>query len=76
MCFQADLALLMGDDGADAKHKHFNYDKIMEQQNLRKKKRKKLMKKGGDLQVTSTLVSSEHLISHNSVIQCSFLVHC
>lgn len=31
------------DDGA--KHKHFNYDKIVEQQNLSKKKRKKLQKK-------------------------------
>ena len=38
------MALLMEDD--DAKHKHFNYDKIVEQQNLSKKKRKKLLKKG------------------------------
>ncbi|XP_044045352.1 ESF1 homolog [Siniperca chuatsi] len=40
------MALLMEDDGDDAKHKHFNYDKIVEQQNLSKKKRKKLLKKG------------------------------
>lgn len=40
------MALLMEDDHAAAKHKHFNYDKIVEQQNLSKKKRKKLLKKG------------------------------
>lgn len=41
------MALLMEDDhAAAAKHKHFNYDKIVEQQNLSKKKRKKLLKKG------------------------------
>lgn len=44
-CVQAEMALLMEDDGDDAKHKHFNYDKIVEQQNLSKKKRKKLLKK-------------------------------
>ncbi|XP_076584918.1 ESF1 homolog [Chaetodon auriga] len=43
---KAEIALLMEDDGDDAKHKHFNYDKIVEQQNLSKKKRKKLLKKG------------------------------
>lgn len=43
---QAEMALLMEDDHAAAKHKHFNYDKIVEQQNLSKKKRKKLLKKG------------------------------
>ncbi|XP_026179710.1 ESF1 homolog isoform X2 [Mastacembelus armatus] len=42
---KAEMALLMEDDAADAKHKHFNYDKIVEQQNLSKKKRKKLQKK-------------------------------
>ncbi|XP_059187056.1 ESF1 homolog [Centropristis striata] len=41
---KAEMALLMEDD--DDKHKHFNYDKIVEQQNLSKKKRKKLLKKG------------------------------
>ncbi|XP_051801530.1 ESF1 homolog [Acanthochromis polyacanthus] len=41
---KAQMALLMEDD--DAEHKHFNYDKIVEQQNLSKKKRKKLLKKG------------------------------
>uniref|UniRef100_A0A8C7JYL2 ESF1, nucleolar pre-rRNA processing protein, homolog (S. cerevisiae) n=2 Tax=Oncorhynchus kisutch TaxID=8019 RepID=A0A8C7JYL2_ONCKI len=40
---QAEMALLMDDD--DDKHKHFNYDKIVEEQNLSKKKRKKLLKK-------------------------------
>ncbi|KAF0036966.1 hypothetical protein F2P81_009840 [Scophthalmus maximus] len=32
------------DDVSDSKHKHFNYDKIVEQQNLSKRKRKRLMK--------------------------------
>ncbi|XP_035634835.2 ESF1 homolog [Oncorhynchus keta] len=40
---KAEMALLMDDD--DDKHKHFNYDKIVEEQNLSKKKRKKLLKK-------------------------------
>lgn len=40
------MALLMEDDAADAKHKHFNYDKIVEQQNLSKKKKKQLAKSG------------------------------
>lgn len=39
------MALLMEDDHATA-GKHFNYDKIVEQQNLSKKKRKQLLKKG------------------------------
>ncbi|KAM4595186.1 ESF1 homolog [Fundulus diaphanus] len=43
---KAEMALLMEDDGDEAKHEHFNYDKIVEQQNLSKKKRKKLLKKG------------------------------
>ncbi|KAM6940262.1 ESF1 homolog [Xenentodon cancila] len=43
---KAEIALLMEDDNADAKQKHFNYNKIVEQQNLSKKKRKKLLKKG------------------------------
>ncbi len=46
VCVQAEMALLMEDDGDEAKRKHFNYDKIVEQQNLSKKKRKKLLKKG------------------------------
>uniref|UniRef100_A0A8C7TNY5 ESF1, nucleolar pre-rRNA processing protein, homolog (S. cerevisiae) n=1 Tax=Oncorhynchus mykiss TaxID=8022 RepID=A0A8C7TNY5_ONCMY len=41
---QAEMALLM-DDEDDDKHKHFNYDKIVDEQNLSKKKRKKLLKK-------------------------------
>ncbi|KAI1896880.1 hypothetical protein AGOR_G00099400 [Albula goreensis] len=41
---RAEMALLM-DDEDDDKHKHFNYDKIVEQQNLSKKKKKKLQKK-------------------------------
>ncbi|KAM3624517.1 uncharacterized protein V6R79_024525 [Siganus canaliculatus] len=47
---KAEMALLMEDDGDEAKHKHFNYDKIVEQQNLSKKKRKKLLKKGEELE--------------------------
>lgn len=39
---KAEMALLMDDD--EEKHQHFNYDKIVEQQNLSKKRRKKLMK--------------------------------
>ncbi|CDQ89700.1 unnamed protein product [Oncorhynchus mykiss] len=41
---KAEMALLM-DDEDDDKHKHFNYDKIVDEQNLSKKKRKKLLKK-------------------------------
>lgn len=40
---RAEMELLMADD-EDDKHKHFNYDKIVEHQNLSKKKRKKLLK--------------------------------
>lgn len=38
--------LLMDEDD---KRQHFNYDKIVEQQNLSKKKRKKMMRKGEEL---------------------------
>ncbi|KAJ8285053.1 hypothetical protein COCON_G00039030 [Conger conger] len=41
---KAEMALLM-DDADDDKHKHFNYDKIVEHQNLTKRKMKKLKKK-------------------------------
>ncbi|XP_023117750.2 ESF1 homolog isoform X2 [Amphiprion ocellaris] len=44
---KAQMTLLMEDN--DPEHKHFNYDKIVEQQNLSKKKRKKLLKKGQEL---------------------------
>ncbi|CAK6983147.1 ESF1 homolog [Scomber scombrus] len=47
---KAEMALLMEDDATDVKHKHFNYDKIVEQQNLSKKKKKKLQKKGEQTQ--------------------------
>ncbi|KAG2467174.1 ESF1 protein, partial [Polypterus senegalus] len=40
---QLEMTLLMMDD-EDESRKHFNYDKIVEQQNLSKQKRKKLMK--------------------------------
>ncbi|XP_072512836.1 ESF1 homolog [Salminus brasiliensis] len=40
---KAEMALLM-DDEDEEKHQHFNYDKIVEQQNLSKKKKKKLQK--------------------------------
>ncbi|XP_041839249.1 ESF1 homolog isoform X2 [Melanotaenia boesemani] len=43
---KAQMALLMEDDADEARHRHFNYDKIVEQQNLSKKKRKKLLKEG------------------------------
>ncbi|XP_026059504.1 ESF1 homolog [Carassius auratus] len=46
---RAEMELLM-DDGEDDKHKHFNYDKIVEQQNLSKKKRKKLQKSNTPLE--------------------------
>ncbi|KPP68171.1 ESF1 protein-like [Scleropages formosus] len=43
---RAEMALLMDDDeDDDDNRKHFNYDKIVEHQNLSKKKKKKLMKK-------------------------------
>uniref|UniRef100_A0A8C1VUX4 ESF1, nucleolar pre-rRNA processing protein, homolog (S. cerevisiae) n=1 Tax=Cyprinus carpio TaxID=7962 RepID=A0A8C1VUX4_CYPCA len=45
----AEMELLM-DDEDDDKHKHFNYDKIVEQQNLSKKKRKKLLKSNTPLE--------------------------
>lgn len=41
------MVLLM-DDGAEDKQ-HFNYERIVEQQNLSKRKRKKLLKKGAEL---------------------------
>uniref|UniRef100_A0A8C5AKP0 ESF1, nucleolar pre-rRNA processing protein, homolog (S. cerevisiae) n=1 Tax=Gadus morhua TaxID=8049 RepID=A0A8C5AKP0_GADMO len=40
----AEMSLLMGDD-EDEKHNHFNFEKIVELQNLSKKKKKKLQKK-------------------------------
>ncbi|XP_069385674.1 ESF1 homolog [Paralichthys olivaceus] len=43
---KAEMSLLMEDDADEKKHKHFNFDQIVEQQNLSKKKRKKLLKKG------------------------------
>uniref|UniRef100_A0A8C1VUG6 ESF1, nucleolar pre-rRNA processing protein, homolog (S. cerevisiae) n=2 Tax=Cyprinus carpio TaxID=7962 RepID=A0A8C1VUG6_CYPCA len=46
---RAEMELLM-DDEDDDKHKHFNYDKIVEQQNLSKKKRKKLLKSNTPLE--------------------------
>ncbi|CAL8334155.1 unnamed protein product [Lota lota] len=41
---KAEMSLLMGDED-DEKHKHFNFEKIVELQNLSKKKKKKLQKK-------------------------------
>lgn len=38
----------MEDDDDESKHKHFNYDKIVEEQNLSKQKKKKLLKKKGE----------------------------
>ncbi|MFT7806182.1 ESF1 homolog isoform X2 [Arapaima gigas] len=42
---RAEMALLMDEEEEDGKRKHFNYDKIVEHQNLSKKKKKKLIKK-------------------------------
>lgn len=44
--FQAEMLLLLEDED---ERQHFNYDKIVEQQNLSKKKRKRMMKKGEEL---------------------------
>lgn len=46
---KAEMALLVMDEEEDSK-KHFNYDKIVEHQNLSKKKKKRLMKKKGLLE--------------------------
>lgn len=46
---KAEMELLMEDD-EDDKHKHFNYDKIVEHQNLSKNKRKKLQKSNTPLE--------------------------
>nr|XP_057941243.1 ESF1 homolog [Doryrhamphus excisus]XP_057941330.1 ESF1 homolog [Doryrhamphus excisus] len=46
---KAAMMLLMDDDDGDEKHKHFNYDKIVEHQNLSKKKKKKIIKSGQQL---------------------------
>ncbi|XP_054634336.1 ESF1 homolog [Dunckerocampus dactyliophorus] len=43
---KAAMTLLMDDD---EQHKHFNYDKIVEHQNLSKKKKKKMIKSGQQL---------------------------
>ncbi|TDH15628.1 hypothetical protein EPR50_G00010700 [Perca flavescens] len=45
---KAEMALLMEDDPDDSRHKHFNYEQIVEQQNLSKQKKKKLLKRGGE----------------------------
>ncbi|XP_077461945.1 ESF1 homolog [Stigmatopora argus] len=45
---KAEMSLLVDDE--DERHKHFNYDKLVEHQNLSKKKKKKLLKKGEALQ--------------------------
>lgn len=42
------MVLLM-DDGTEDTHQHFDYERIVEHQNLSKKKRKKLLKKGAEL---------------------------
>ncbi|KAA0722010.1 ESF1 -like protein ABT1-associated protein [Triplophysa tibetana] len=47
---RAEMELLMADDEDDG-HKHFNYDQIVEHQNLSKNKRKKLLKSSTPLNV-------------------------
>ncbi|XP_077574895.1 ESF1 homolog [Stigmatopora nigra] len=48
---KAEMSLLVDDE--DDRHKHFNYDKLVEHQNLTKKKKKKLLKKGEALEEDS-----------------------
>lgn len=43
---KAQMELLMEDDADEARHKHFDFDRIVEQQNLSKNKRKRLKKSG------------------------------
>ncbi|XP_059410639.1 ESF1 homolog [Carassius carassius] len=66
---RAEMELLM-DDGEDDKHKHFNYDKIVEQQNLSKKKRKKLLKSNTPLEEDDFQVDV-----HDSRFQAVFTSH-
>lgn len=58
------------DDEEDDKHKHFNYDKIVEQQNLSKKKRKKLLKSNTPLEEDSFQVDVQ-----DSRFQAMFTSH-
>lgn len=57
------MALLMDDD-EDEQHKHFNYNKIVEQQNLSKKKKKKLLKSNTPLEEDNFQVRVHHLSPH------------
>uniref|UniRef100_A0A8C1GNN2 ESF1, nucleolar pre-rRNA processing protein, homolog (S. cerevisiae) n=1 Tax=Cyprinus carpio TaxID=7962 RepID=A0A8C1GNN2_CYPCA len=66
---RAEMELLMDDD-EDDKHKHFNYDKIVEQQNLSKKKRKKLLKSNTALEEDDFQVDV-----HDSRFQAVFTSH-
>ncbi|KTF83764.1 hypothetical protein cypCar_00042056, partial [Cyprinus carpio] len=66
---RAEMELLM-DDEDDDKHKHFNYDKIVEQQNLSKKKRKKLLKSNTALEEDDFQVDV-----HDSRFQAVFTSH-
>lgn len=68
MCLQAEMVLLMEDDADEAKHKHFNYDKIVDQQNLSRKKRKKLLKKGEELLEDDFQVKPS--VRFDSVLSC------
>ncbi|XP_033830621.1 ESF1 homolog [Periophthalmus magnuspinnatus] len=43
---RAQMELLMGEEPDEEKHKHFNFDRIVEQQNLSKSQRKRLKKQG------------------------------
>uniref|UniRef100_A0A672KC52 NUC153 domain-containing protein n=2 Tax=Sinocyclocheilus grahami TaxID=75366 RepID=A0A672KC52_SINGR len=63
------MELLM-DDEEDNKHKHFNYAKIVEQQNLSKKKRKKLLKSNTPLEEDDF-----HVDVHDSRFQAMFTSH-
>ncbi|KAM9313979.1 ESF1 homolog isoform 1-T1 [Pholidichthys leucotaenia] len=46
---KAAMALLMEDDEDESKHKHFNYDRLVRQQNLSRKKKQQLQRRGDAL---------------------------
>lgn len=57
------------DDDEDGKHKHFNYDKIVEHQNLSKQKRKKLLK-------SNTPLEDDDFQVRNIIVTFTLLVVC
>jgi hypothetical protein len=71
------MALLVMDEEEDSK-KHFNYDKIVEHQNLSKKKKKQLMKKKelveDDFEVTGSTVIIASSFSINLLIYSLYIL--